>query len=193
MWGEEQDKAFREIKEGLSCEEVLARFDATRETVVSADASSYGLGAVLLQKQSSGELQSIAYISRAQTPKEQCYTQIEKEALGVTWACERFQDYLIGKRFHIETDHKPLVPLLSTKNLPIRIQQFRLRLIRVGSSVGVDCKLDHCLGATGCLAVVSQWLAGCLLPSPGKHTPRAGVPLLLVLAKKLVLLREYLL
>jgi len=138
VWGDEQDKAFREIKESLSSEEVLARFDATLETVVSADASSYGLGAVLQQRQPNGELQPIAYISRAMTTTEQRYAQIEKEALGVTWACERFQDYLVGMRFHIETDHKPLVPLLSSKNLdelPIRIQRFRLRLMRFCYSI----------------------------------------------------------
>ena len=36
-------------------------------------------------------------------------------------------------QFHIETDHKPLVPLLGLKNLdelPIRIQRFRMRLMR---------------------------------------------------------------
>ena len=35
--------------------------------------------------------------------------------------------------FHCETDHKPLIPLLSTKNLdelPPRIQRFRMRLMR---------------------------------------------------------------
>ena len=51
------------------------------------------------------------------TPTEQRYAQIEKEALAATWACERFRDYVIGKRFSIETDHKPLVTLLQTKHL----------------------------------------------------------------------------
>ena len=67
------------------------------------------------------------------TPTEQRYAQIEKEALGITWASERFADYLIGLQFHIETDHKPLVPLLSTKNLddlPARVQRFRMRMMR---------------------------------------------------------------
>jgi len=52
--------------------------------------------------------------------------QIEKEALAVTWASKRLRDT-------VETDHKPLVPLLSSKNLeelPIRIQHFCLQLIR---------------------------------------------------------------
>ena len=42
---------------------VLALFDLNRETVLSADAASFGLGAVLLQRQPSGEMKSIAFIS----------------------------------------------------------------------------------------------------------------------------------
>ena len=108
MWGEPQQKTFSQIKEALTTSPVLALFDPNLDTVVSADASSYGLGAVLLQKQQSGELKPVAYISRSMTPTEQRYAQIEKEALAFTWACERLSDYLIGMKFHIHTDHKPL-------------------------------------------------------------------------------------
>ena len=101
--------------------------------ILSADASSYGLGAVLRQVQPCGSIKPIAYVSRALTPMEQRYAQIDKEALAAAWACEGFQDYLIGMTFTIQTDHKPLVLLLSSKPLdtvPIRVQSFRLRLMR---------------------------------------------------------------
>jgi hypothetical protein len=67
------------------------------------------------------------------TPTEQRYTQIEKEALAITWACDRFADYLVGLKFHVETDHKPLVPLLGARRLdelPNRVQRFRMRMLR---------------------------------------------------------------
>ena len=72
------------------------------------------------------------------TATEQRYAQIEKESLAFTWACERFADYLIGLKFHINTDHKPLVPLFSTKNLeelPARVQRFRLRMMRFNFTI----------------------------------------------------------
>ena len=125
MWGEPQRVAFKEVKEILTTSPVLALFDPQRETVVSADASSYGLGAEVLQRQPDGELKPISYISRSLTPTEQRYAQIENEALAFTWACERFTDFLLRMEFHIYTDHKPLVPLFDAKNLdelPIRVQ-----------------------------------------------------------------------
>lgn len=56
----------------------------------------------------------------------------------MTWACERFHMYLLGRRFKIETDHKPLVPLFSTKlldELPARVQRFRIRLMKFDFSI----------------------------------------------------------
>ena len=104
---------------------------------MSADSSSYGLGAVLLQK-SNDLWKPVAFASCTMTETERWYAQIEKEALATTWACEKFASYLIGLKFMIETDHKPLVPLLGMKNLdslPPRVLRFRLRLDRFSYSI----------------------------------------------------------
>ena len=69
----------------VSSDSILVLFDPHRQTRMSADASLYGLGAVLTQQQPLGELKTILYISRALTTTEQCYAQIEKESLVVTW------------------------------------------------------------------------------------------------------------
>lgn len=109
-----------------------------QDTLVSADSSSYGLGAVLLQKTSTTVWKSVAYASRALRTTEQRYAQIEKEALATIWACERFAEFLIGKDFHIHTDHKPLVPLLGSRNLdelPPRIQCLKMRLMRFSFTI----------------------------------------------------------
>ena len=138
MWGQAQKLAFSSIKDALTKSPALALYDPNLETTVSADASSYGLGAVLLQTQANGERRPVAYVSRSMTPTESRYAQIEKEALALTWACERYSDYLIGLQFKIETDHKPLVPLFSSKlldELPIRVQRFRMRMMRFNFSI----------------------------------------------------------
>ena len=137
MWGPEQERAFSAIKMELSQPTVLALYDPEKETKLSADSSSYGLGAVLLQKHKSA-WKPVAFASRSLSETETRYAQIEKEALAVTWGCEKFVDYILGKRICIETDHKPLVPLLSSKhldNLPPRILRFRLRLARYDYSI----------------------------------------------------------
>ena len=79
------------------------------------------------------KVKQCAYISTSLTPVECRYAEVEKEALAITWVFERLSDYLIGKPFHIETDHKPLVSLLGSKNLdemPPRIQRLRMRLMK---------------------------------------------------------------
>uniref|UniRef100_A0A8C8DRB5 ribonuclease H n=1 Tax=Oryzias sinensis TaxID=183150 RepID=A0A8C8DRB5_9TELE len=132
-WGNAQKEAFQKLKTELSSPRVLASYSIDAKTCVAADASSYGLGAVLTQEQKDGTWRPVVFISRGLTPAEKHYAQIEKEALAVTWACERLAPYIHGLRVRLETDHKPLVPLLSTKaldELPPRVLRFRLRLMK---------------------------------------------------------------
>lgn len=117
LWGAAQEQAFAQIKEELVKPTVLALYDPKAKTKVSADASSFGLGAVLLQE-NNGNWKPVTYASRAMSETEWRYAQIEKEALAVTWSCEKFSDYILGCTFSIETDHKPLVPLLNAEFSP---------------------------------------------------------------------------
>ena len=71
----------------MASEQVLARYEPEKETVVSADASSFGLGAVLMQEQPSGEMRPMTYAGRSMSETERRYAQTEKVALAFTWAC----------------------------------------------------------------------------------------------------------
>ena len=116
IWGPSQEEAIVKVKQELSKPTVLAMYDPQADIKVSADSSSFGLGAVLFQK-FDASWRPVVYASRSMSPTEQRYAQIEKEALAVTWACEKFTDYILGWKFEIESNHKPLIPLLSNKQL----------------------------------------------------------------------------
>lgn len=109
MWGSTQESAFTTVKQELTTPTVLRLYDPNAETKISADAFSYGLGAVLLQRNNvTDSWKPVAYSSGTLSESECHYPQIEKEALASTWVCEKFEDYILGKRIRIETDHKPL-------------------------------------------------------------------------------------
>ena len=107
-------------------------------TTIAADTSSYGLGVVLLQRQEDSQDRPVAIAFRSISETEQRYAQVEKEALAITWVCEKFADYLICLTFKGETDNTPLVPLLGNKRLDDilpRLQSFRMRLMRLTYSI----------------------------------------------------------
>ena len=93
---------------------------------LSVDVSSKGVGAVLLQND-----RPVAYASKALTPSQENYAQIENEMLAIVFGCERFHDYLYGQReITFESDHKPLEAILKKPihQAPLRLQKMILRL-----------------------------------------------------------------
>ena len=127
-WGDAQQDAFHRLKGLLTSDCVVAHYNQAAETELKVDASPVGLGAILLQR-SGDSVRPVAYASRTLTDVERRYSQTEKEALAVVWACERFHIYLYGKLFTLYTDHKPLELIYSPKSkLPPRIERWALRL-----------------------------------------------------------------
>ena len=91
---------------------VTAYFDPEKSTEISVDASPVGLAAILRQvDQNTEESHAITYASRSFTATERRYSQTEREALAIVWACEYLHLYICGKPVTNYTDHKPLVSI----------------------------------------------------------------------------------
>lgn len=128
-WTPTESRAFLEIKEEISKIEYLGFFNRKDSTKLIADASPNGLGAVLLQEDSSGHTRVIAYASKALSDLEKKYFQTEREALALVWAVDKFKLYLQGKRFTLLTDCKALKFLFNPKSKPCaRIERWVLQL-----------------------------------------------------------------
>jgi len=113
----------------MSSSRTLAYYNTDAPTTLVADASPQGLGCVLFQVQD-GLSKVVAYGHHRLTDVESRYSQLEREALALIWACEYFQMYLLGKEFTLVSDNKPLVSIFSnpqSKPTP-RLERWSLRL-----------------------------------------------------------------
>ena len=121
------EEAFQQIKAQLAGTDsrVMTYFDPKKRTAVTTDASPVGISAILEQ-----EGKVISYASRSLTEVEGRYSQTEREALAIVWACEYFNVYLYGAEFNLITDHKPLEIILNNPKSkhPARIAKWSIRL-----------------------------------------------------------------
>ena len=125
IWGEEQEEAFQTVLEEIRSPRILQHFDPLKETSIIVDASPVGLCAILVQEE-----KPVLFTSRKLTQVEQRYSQTEREALSVVWACERLHFYVYGIDFEVVTDHKALEILYSPKGKPAaRILRWYIRLL----------------------------------------------------------------
>ena len=126
-WDDQLTRSFQEIKHLLkrATSKPLGYYDQQKEVIVQTDASLRGLGTCLIQ-----DGKPIAFASKSITGAESRYANIERELLAIVFACIWFNTYLQGRRFTVQSDHKPLemIHLKSMHNAPPRLQRMLLQL-----------------------------------------------------------------
>jgi hypothetical protein len=127
--------AYKEVRQALLTEPVLAYPDKNRDYCLIVDASTGdgthrgGLGAILTQKDDKGEHHVICYASRQLLTHEKNYTPYMIEMQAACWGMDTFHYHLKGKMFTLITDHKPLEALnkqhLKTmNNIMMKLQDY---------------------------------------------------------------------
>lgn len=130
-WSPTESEEFMKLKKLVVSERILKFFDPNKETRISCDASMKGLGAILEQRHGTVWM-PVAYASKTLTECQSRYAPIERETLAIDFACERFHQYIFGKKVVVNTDHKPLIAIFSKglNSCSPRIQRLRLKLCR---------------------------------------------------------------
>jgi transposase InsO family protein len=154
-FGKDQLDSFNKLKEVLSNHTTLGFFDVDAVTKVIADASPIGMGAILIQMQE-GVPRVISYANRSLSDVERRYSQTEKEGLALVWACERFKSYLLGIKFELLTDHKPLLSIYGKHSKPcarierwvLRLQEFDFEIVYIKGKQNIADPLSRLLDPT---------------------------------------------
>ena len=106
-WTHECQTAFETLKLQLMKSPLLSHIRPVGTLVLTTDASTVGLGAELAQETHEGT-HPVAFFSRAMTKTERNYSTYDRELLAIVSAIRHFRHHLLGRRFVLRTDHRPL-------------------------------------------------------------------------------------
>ncbi|XP_050521685.1 uncharacterized protein K02A2.6-like [Daktulosphaira vitifoliae] len=111
-WTEKCSETFNRSKELLLNNQLLGIYDSKKPIIVYADASPYGVGAILVQLFDREE-KPICFSSSTLSPAEQNYAQIHREALAIVFAVKKFHKYIYGNKFTLCSDSQALKEIFS--------------------------------------------------------------------------------
>jgi len=126
-WTSVHQSAFETLCHSFMSPPILDYPKQNDHFILTTDAFDKGLGAML----STSRQTVTEFASRALTSTETKYTTSEKECLTVVWATHKFQHYILGNTFTLETDHKPLEWLESHKQSHAHSQRLERRSLEL--------------------------------------------------------------
>jgi transposase InsO family protein len=122
FWREEENEAFRKIKEEYRDGKILIIIDLEKQIWVHADASDYAIGSEISQLDENGKRRPVLFYSRKLLPAEMNYSTADKELLAIVQTMKKFQHYLRGTKYPVivKSDHRNLRTFMTTKELNAR-------------------------------------------------------------------------
>lgn len=129
-WTPECSEAFNLLKQALLEKVTLAHPDFTKPFLLSVDASSNGLGAVLSQVGEGEDVaRPVAFASKSLNYAQSRYPAHRLEFLALKWAvCDKFSHWLRGQSFTVWTDNNPLTYILTKPKLDACEQRWVAKL-----------------------------------------------------------------
>jgi hypothetical protein len=144
-WTPEAEEAFNKLKTAITDDSMLKLPEADKPFVLRSDASDKAAGVVLLQEDPDQGLMPVSYASKKFNSAEKNYSTIEKECLAIVWGIRRFEPYLFGQEFTIQTDHHPLQYIQRAKPANGRLmrwamllQQYSFKVVTLKGKENVD-------------------------------------------------------
>ena len=137
LWTSDMQKDLDTIKNKIANAVQLTHYEPNKSAVIETNASLKGLSAVLIQ-----DSKPVRFLSKALTPAEANYSNIERELLAVLFACEKLHTYTFGRKTTVHTDHKALQNILlkpislapaRLQRMLLRLSQYDIQVVYVGS------------------------------------------------------------
>ncbi|KRH92791.1 LTR retrotransposon, partial [Pseudoloma neurophilia] len=124
----ESEVAFRELKKAIKIHLIRHQPDISKDFILTTDASTRGISAILAQCNEKNEEVMISCFSRTLNKAEENYSATDLELLAVVKSLEHFRQYLLGKKFRLRTDHMALTYIQQCKNQTSRLMRWSLKI-----------------------------------------------------------------
>ena len=180
VWGEEQEKAFEDIKKALTSPPVLVMPDSQGHIILVSDTSKIGCGGALYQE-IRHVYRLVSYCSKKLPEAVQRYSISELELTGLLANISIFKHILKNIKFTVFCDHSALVFIINAKKeLPT------LRLKKLIENLTAYCFVIRFL--KGKEMHISDFLSR--HPIENGESPHENIPIAFQLIEKIMQIKE---
>jgi len=139
-WTDSEEEAFQKVRKGVSESSQLYLPDwDSRQFYIRVDASKLAMGAVLFQKDETGNNLPIAYASKSFTKPQINWNASEKEFFAIIWITRKWSVYCT-KRPIIQSDHLSINGIRKQKDPRHKFARW------ISELAGVDCVVQFLKG-----------------------------------------------